>query len=200
MIRLVYVVSVIIAIVVSWQLWSYHQAYRFLIPESTARALGAPADSADMTIVAFLDYSTDPTRDINPIVMQALHERPHARMIVHHLPQDNPFARKTALVAVAAGMQGGDYFTVHDTLIRNRRPLTDAVIRELAADLKLDGARLIVDGDSPAAYDILLQSVAAAQRLGVRSTPAFIFNRKTLYATKDRLPTVDEFIALIDNN
>jgi protein-disulfide isomerase len=44
----------------------------------------------------------------------------------------------------------------------------------------------------------MMVNIAAAQRLGVRGTPSYIFNRKGLYMPQGAFPTVEQFRTMIE--
>ena len=179
-----------------WQGMVYRDVYQFLDRDSGAQAIGAPADHAKVTILAFVDYPTEQSRALNPVVMQALHDQPDLRVIFHPLPQDAALSRRAGLIALAAAKQGA-FEGMHDELMRLNRPITDDIVREIAARLKIDADRLLSDSDSDEVKKTQFKIAVMAHKLKVYATPSFVMNRKGMYIPSTGYPTISQFNALI---
>jgi protein-disulfide isomerase len=202
-IRILYALVAVLAGVLLWQIFSTGRVYEILESNSMHQSVMIrPSDGPLVTVLAFVDYATAPTRDIDPIVMQAAQDAGNVRIIFHPAPQDSETMRKVARVAMAAANikrdQPGGYAIVHDVMVRNTRPLTDTVIRDLAQRMGIDGEALLAESEAPHIYERMMVNIAAAQRLGVRGTPSYIFNRKGLYMPQGAFPTVDQFRTMIE--
>lgn len=198
MTRILYSIVAVLAVVTLWQAWSFQRVYGFLDSRSASLSIGADPKEAKVTIIAFIDYAARPSKDINARVMDAVESQSDARIIFHSLPQDSEVARKTARLAMAAAKQG-HFARTHEELMRNERPLSDAVIRELAVRLDLDADRWIADSESAEIYEDLAVTIAAAQKLRIAATPAFVFNRKSVYIPYEKFPTVLQLRNMINN-
>lgn len=196
--RILYSLVAVLAVVTLWQVWSFHRVYNFLDTRATALSIGADPRAAKVTIIAFIDYAARPSKDMNARVLEAVESQADTRVIFHSLPQDSEMARKTARLAMAAARQG-HFARTHEALMRNERPLSDAVIRELAPRLDLDADRWIADSESAEIYQDLAVTIAAAQKLRIAATPAFVFNRKSVYIPYEKFPTVLQFRNMINN-
>jgi predicted DsbA family dithiol-disulfide isomerase len=110
-----------------------------------------------------------------------------------HLPLDaacNPMAQsgehpnscEASYAAEAARLQGGEsaFWRMHDELFRRRRRLGPDLYATLAADIGLDGERLIEDMDDAAVKEAVARDVALAEKLGVRSTPSLLLNGRAV--------------------
>jgi len=202
--KVLYAAVVVLAVFLLWQIFSVDKVYGFLEDQSMHQSVvSRGTTNPGVTILAFIDYATIPSQEMDPIVRQAMEDVGNVRIIFHPVPQDSEMVRKAARVVLAAAQikrdQPGGYNIVHDVMIRNQRPLTDAVIRDLARQMGIDGEALIAESESPAIYERLMITVAAAQRLKVRATPYYILNRKGAYLPEGRFPTVAEFSNLIQS-
>ena len=110
-----------------------------------------------------------------------------------HLPLGaacNPMARsdehanacEASYAAEAARLQGGEsaFWRMHDELFRHRRRLGPDLYAALAAEIGLDGQRLIEDMDGAAVKEAVARDVALAEKLGVCSTPSLLLNGRAV--------------------
>ena len=122
-----------------------------------------------------------------------------------HLPLESihPFAQKAAEAAECAGRQDR-FWEMHDQLFRDPRQLSESGIRAGARVLNLEPSKfsLCLDGQ---ATDKVKADAASARRLGVTSTPAFLFGTvqtdrriKVLQRISGARP-VGEFQAILDS-
>lgn len=79
----------------------------------------------------------------------------------------------------------GQFWEYHDALFDNQRgenqgAFSQANLKQLAAQLKLDTAAFNACLDSGQHQDVVQADIAFAQSLGVRSTPTFVINGKPL--------------------
>lgn len=195
--RLLYGIVVVLGLLILWQAWSFHQVYRGL--DAAAETRGTVAENGEkprVTIHAFIDYSTRPSKVINVIALQAAYLARDTRIVFHPYPQDNELARRTAYLALAAGRQE-KFMALHDALMRNERPLTDEVVRDMASRAGIDADQLLADAGSDDIAGVQNDIIRAAQALKITATPAFIFNKRGLYIPYGGFPDVPAFNALI---
>ena len=187
-----YTILAVAVLLTGQRMWVYHQIYHYAEYEAGAMAAGASEKEAKTTIVAFVDYTSRFSREINPVILQAVHDNPGIRVVFHPLPQPSKIPMRTARVALAAGLQD-KFLPVHEALMRNEKPLTDEYIRELAAQNGMDADKFLADIDGNETAVLLYKSAQASAAMKVYATPAFIFNRKHLYIPEQSIPNIVEF-------
>jgi protein-disulfide isomerase len=136
-----------------------------------------PAD-ADVTLIVFSDYRCGPCRRAHPALMRAVAADGRVRIVTKELPIFGPRSHEAARVALAAGEQGL-YAPVNDALMRERRGLNEAVMREVVIGAGGDWKRLQRDlrrFDS-AIEDRLATNAVQAHSLAIPGTPAYIAGR-----------------------
>lgn len=196
-VRFLYAVVAVLILVVGWQGWSHHQMNHYLEAQSLDQSYGAEPDKAKITIVAFMDYTCRTCKDTNAAVLQAVSENPDTRIIFHPMPQgSSALSVKAARAALAAARQG-QFIAMHEELMRNEKPLTDALIRDFAEKFGLDAAQLEADAADEEVTARLRKTYEAAARLMVQTTPSFIFNHKVIYAPQQGGPAYHEIRQLI---
>ena len=177
-VKILYAVVAVLILVVGGQIWTQHQINLYLENQSTAQSYGADRDKAKITIVAFMDYTCRTCKDTNAAVLQAVAENPDTRIIFHPLPQAaSALSVKAARAALAAAKQG-QFIAMHEELMRNEKPLTDALIRQFAEKFNMDPAQLEADAAGEDVMARLQKTSGIARRLRLQATPSFIFNRK----------------------
>lgn len=180
-VKLLYAVLAVLILVVGWQFWSHHRINHFLEAQSLAQSYGAAPDKANVTIIAFMDYTCRTCKDTNAAVLQAVSENPDARIIFHPLPQSSSNLSMMAARAALAAAKQGQFMAMHEELMRNEKPLTDELIRGFAEKFNIDPAQLDTDAGSEDVTARLQKTYDAAAALMLQATPSFIFNRKMIY-------------------
>jgi predicted DsbA family dithiol-disulfide isomerase len=196
LVRILYAVVLVLVLAIGWRLWGIHQAYSYLERDVQAQSYGADPADAKVTIIAVVDYSSASSRDINAALMQAVASVPDARVIFTPLPQPRPLPMKVARLALAAEKQG-KFMALHEEFMRNDRPFTDPVMREIAERTGVDFDRLQNDAATKETAMMLYKAAEAAGKLGITHTPTLILNRKNFFVPKKTLTDVPEFLQLI---
>ena len=197
-VKFLYLIVAVMILVVGWQAWSHRQIAAYL-DNAGAQAYGAAEKDAKVTIWAFMDYTCRSCKETNPYLMQAVVENPDVRVIFHPLPRPGELSQKTARFALAAAKQD-NFLGMHEELMRNERPVSDAVLRDIAEKLKLDYARLEQDAQSGEVSDRLAHTLDLSIRLGLQYTPSFIFNRKMIYVAMKPEMAYSDFLQLIQQS
>ena len=196
MTRFLCAIAAVLCLMICWKTWHVHQAWNFLDQKSFAQSFGAPPETAKVTVVAFMNYTSRPSKEINPTIMALIENQPDTRIIFHIVPSASLPSLRNAQVALAAAMQK-KFPEMHDELMRNEKPLTDVYIRELAEKLKLDPDRLLQDMNSDEVKGRMNAELSAFRILDIRMTPQFVFNRKWLYGPNTIEGVYSDFNTLI---
>jgi protein-disulfide isomerase len=142
-----------------------------LYDDAQAPVAGNPR--GNFTIVEFFDYRCPYCKQMHAPMKALLAADRELRVIRKDLPILGPASIIASHAALAARTQD-KYPAFHDALMEFRGQLDEAAVFRIAADLKLDVARLRRDMESPAVVTLLQRNVALAQALAISGTPAFV--------------------------
>lgn len=131
-----------------------------------------------VTVVEFFDYRCGYCKKVDGQVI-ALANKPGVRIIYKDFPILGPDSLLAAKAALAAGKQGA-YHQFHHALITATTPVNEALVDQIAKNLKLDRERLKKDMASPEVSAEINQTMALAGTLGVQSTPTFVIGNNLL--------------------
>ena len=120
-----------------------------------------------------------------PVLDRVLAAYPNdVRLVFVHLPVVSAESGRAAVAAVAAERQGA-FWEMHDFLFElQRQPLEEELLRGVVQRLGLDADRLSLDLRSPASVERVEADMAAAERLGVNGTPAYLVGGLLLRGTQ----------------
>lgn len=193
--KIIYGAILAVALLLGYQAWTGHRAAGALVAAPLNNSTGP--DDAAVTIVEFIDYRCSFCRDMHPVVKQVAAGNPDVRIVYRHLPAFGLQSIIEAQFALAAGMQG-QFEDVHDYLMNQARPLNEDNVPALAAEFGLDEGQLLADMKGPEIGNMLLENVAAAERLGINVTPTFMINRRIIKPNElGRLPDEEDFARFI---
>lgn len=147
-------------------------------PEDT-RAVGDA--SAPVVLVMFSDYQCPYCAQWNAETLPAMLDHVEAgelRIEFRDVNVFGPESERAARAALAAGAQDA-YLAYHSALFADGRTrsvgeLSDDALVGLAGELGLDTERFAADLHAPETLDLLEQTQALANRLGVMATPSFL--------------------------
>jgi Na+/H+ antiporter NhaA len=142
-------------------------------PDEHARG---PATGA-VEVVQFGDYECPFCRDAAPAVEDLLTRHPgRLRWVWRHAPIEDvhPYARRAAVAAEAAAVQGG-FWPMHDRLLRASR-FDDETLTGYARAAGLDADRFRRDLESPDVAARVDADARSARDSGVDGTPTFFVN------------------------
>ncbi len=142
------------------------------LPASELRQTVYPRDEK---LAVFSDAFCPHCRRLVPALASAYPGQVH----YHALPFFGAFSERVARAAVAAEMQGDKgamHILFHATPIRP----TPSFFKRTAESQGLNGDQLLVDMESAAVTDRLLQTRRAAERLGIWGTPAIAIGQKVV--------------------
>ena len=127
----------------------------------------------DVTVVEFYDPRCPYCRAMRPVVAGLLAADRGVRLVYKDIPVLGPDSTLDAQALLAAQRQGG-YLPLQEVEMAAVAHPTEEWLRQQAARLGLDGARLVRDMADPAIKDRLGANVGLAQALGIDGTPTFV--------------------------
>jgi protein-disulfide isomerase len=161
---------------------------------ATAPAKGSA--NATVTVAEFSDFQCPFCLGVNPTLKQLEDMyKDRVRFVWKHLPLVgiHPQAMGAAVAAEAARNQG-KFWEYHDKLFANQKTLEPADLRRYAQELGLDIARFDKDREDPELKTKVLEDMAEASSLGVKSTPTFFINGRLV---RGAMP-LETFTTIID--
>lgn len=116
-----------------------------------------------------------------PLLEQVLEKYPkEVRLVFKNFPLRNHiFARKAAIAALAANMQG-KFWEFHDRLFSNYNRLSDQKIREIAHELALNEKEFEEQMKDPKILARIRQDIRDGADAGVRGIPTIFINGRLL--------------------
>ena len=135
-------------------------------------------DTAPVTIAEFAEFQCPFCQNVNP-TLQQVEERykGRVRFVWKHLPLVSIHSHAMdASVAAEAARNQGKFWEYHDKLFANQKQLEPENLRRYAQELGMDLARFDRDRQDPTLKTRVLDDMAEATQLGVRSTPTFFIN------------------------
>ena len=134
-------------------------------------------DSA-IALVEYGDYECSRTRR-SWLRLRVLQRELRGRLlyVFRHFPREaiHPHARLAATVGEAAAVQG-EFWTMHDYLLRRQQALSAPNLARYAVDLSLDRARFERDRISGEIPERIERGLISGQGTGVIRTPTFFIN------------------------
>lgn len=134
--------------------------------------------TAPVTIAEFAEFQCPFCLDVSA-TLQRIEEtyKDRVRFVWKHLPltKIHQHAMDAAVAAEAARNQG-KFWEYHDKLFANQQQLEPNDLRRYAQDLGLDLTRFDRDREDQALKAKILEDMAEATALGVKSTPTFFIN------------------------
>src|ERR1051325_3246397 len=147
-------------------------------PVDPARDHVLGEDGAEMTLVEYGSYASPSCQAVHGVVAD-LRDRFGERMryVFRHRPvPGNEEARRAAEVAEFAAKTTGDFWRVHDALMKRGPALTENDLGVVAAEFDLPTADGSEDGAVKAARVRVEEDLQSAHRSGVIITPTFFIN------------------------
>lgn len=143
------------------------------VRDDPCRALFGDAQQGLLPVAVFSDFRCPNCRVMDARLAEIEAEMPGTfRIIRHELPIFGAASVTASRAVLAADLQGG-YDAMYARLIRTPAVTDRAYIASLAANIGLDGPRVVSDMASPAVDLRLMKSRAIANVFGFIGTPAF---------------------------
>ena len=140
------------------------------------------AAAQNIVLVEFSDFQCPFCAQAEPTVQQFIAQHSDQVTLVYkHFPlsQIHPYAQSSAQAAWAAQQQG-KFWEYHDALFTQQDQLGEDLYLAIAEDLSLDLEQFNRDRNSLEAKAAINEDLELAQKVGVRGTPFFALNGKTL--------------------
>ncbi len=175
--------------------WS-QQAATPAASENAHRWVGAAKDAAKVEVVLFGDFQERGTAQADAWIRAIVKDRADTRYSFRQFPADpscnpnvtkrmHPLACRFAKTAEAVALAGGDeaYWKTHDRIFQGLlngkgQDFTDANLRDICTEFKLDYAKVLVDRTAAATGDIVKQDIDAAMAAKVAELPTIFVNGK----------------------
>lgn len=150
------------------------------VPAPTAKNPFKGAANAKVVIQEFSDFQCPFCSRVNPTIKQILDEYPgQVKVVWRNMPlafhKEAPLAAEAAYEAfVQKGSDG--FWAYHDKLFENQKALQRADLDKYATELGLDMNKFKAALDARTHEAVVKADMAAAEKAGVRGTPAFTVN------------------------
>ena len=136
--------------------------------------------NAKVSLVYFGDMNCGYCKKQDPVLGNIASKYPNVKIIYKDLPILKPSSREAAAVALAAHQQNATtYITLHKRLMSNTSALTSDSIAQAAKETGLDFEKL-KKAITPEINAQLDGNIRLAQKLGIRGTPALVFQDEVL--------------------
>jgi protein-disulfide isomerase len=150
-----------------------------------------PAD-AKVTVVEFLDPECEACAEFAPMVKNLVKEFPQVRFVFRYMPLHRN--AKLAVSYVEAAGEQGKYWEMQDIMFRKQsewgeihgaapppnRPAPTVVFEKFAAEIGINIGQLKSSANDPKHTAKADRDLADGRSLGVRRTPTFFVNGRTL--------------------
>ncbi|HJT80009.1 MAG TPA: Na+/H+ antiporter NhaA [Chthoniobacterales bacterium] len=156
-------------------------------PVDPARDHSLGEASAEMTLVEYGSYACASCHAVHELVAD-LRDRFGERMryVFRHRPRrNNETAWRAAELAEYAAETTGDFWQVHDALIKRGPALGADDLEGIAAEFDLPRPNQQADGATEAAHAKVKADVSSAKRSGVLATPTFFVNGRRYHGPWD---------------
>lgn len=149
---------------------------------SDARDPVLGAQTADVTLVEFFDYSCGYCRVSNEWLAQALEQYDgRVRFVMKEFPVLGPDSETAAKAALAVWEQGADkYIAFHNGLYAAGRPLSQERIEQVAVENGIDVEKMRQDMQHPDVEQHINDVRSLARQIGINGTPFFIINNEVV--------------------
>ena len=151
---------------------------------------------APIEIIEFSDFQCPYCQRAQPAVKQVLSTfGDRVRLVYRNYPlvEIHPNARPAAEAAQCANEQG-KFWPYHDRLFTDTKKLSDADLKQGAAELGLDSARFNACVDSHKFKSLVDADIRDGNAVGVSGTPAFFINGRMIVGAQP----FEEFKRIID--
>ena len=164
----------------------FHLKMLDVIPKEGIVQIGN--DSAENTIIEFMDYFCGYCKKVHPELLEIANERKDTRIIFLQLPVLSESSKLLANMVVAANMQDKG-IEFHNALFGIEGNLNNAKLQKIIEDLEINSAKLNIDMSKEEVNNIVDISSFMASGSGARGTPTFFINEELVigYISIDRI-------------
>jgi protein-disulfide isomerase len=155
------------------------------------------AESAPVTVAAFVDFQCQYCKKVNDTLKQVVQSYGNNVRVIHkNLPLPNhPQSFKAAQAAFCAGEQG-KFWPYHDLLFEHANDLSEKALTESAAEAGVNLKEFNTCLDSEASKNAVMKDLQEARQAGIFSTPTFVINGRALKGAR----SLEDFKAIIDQS
>ena len=146
--------------------------------DAASPVLQAAGQLVEPVTVEFFDYRCGYCKKVDSQIT-GLADKAGVRIVYKHFPILGPESLLAAKAALAASKQNA-YHDFHHALITATAPVNEALVEQIATDLKLDRERLKKDMNSAEVSAEIDRTMALATTLGVQSTPTFVIGNSVM--------------------
>ena len=145
-------------------------------------------DSAENTIIEFMDYFCGYCKKVHPELLEIANDREDTRIIFLQHPVLSESSKLLASMVVAANMQEKG-LEFHNALFGVEGNLNNAKLQKIIEDLEINSAKLNIDMSKEEVKNIVDISSFMASGSGARGTPTFFINEELVigYISIDRI-------------
>ncbi len=134
--------------------------------------------SGDVTVVEFFDYRCGYCKRVHDTVVDTVKDDGNVRLVYKEFPILGPESVTAARAALGVFFNNKvKYTSFNDALMRSRGDLNEARVLEIAESIGLDPERVKKNMDDPRVNTELASTMALAEALNIRGTPAFVVNQ-----------------------
>ena len=164
----------------------FHLKMLEVIPKEGVVQIGN--DSAENTIIEFMDYLCGYCKKVHPELLEIASEREDTRIIFLQHPVLSESSKLLANMVVAANMQEKG-LEFHNALFGIEGNLNNAKLQKIIEDLEINSAKLNIDMSKEEVKNIVDISSFMASGSGARGTPTFFINEELVigYISIDRI-------------
>lgn len=174
--------------------------YNFI---ATRRAMLTPSDgyfsgaqTADLVVVEFLDYSCANCKYAHPVLKRAMESDGKILYIPRPVPSASAAASKYVEFVYAAGLQG-KFMPAHEALIAETRPLDETIKKEIAGKIGVDIDKINKNASSKDVTENIKQNRIMLAYFYRPQLPIYVVGGRLIYAPKAP-PTESDFKNVFD--
>ncbi len=167
----------------------FHLKILNVIPQDGIVQIGD--DSAENTIIEFMDYFCGYCKKVHPELLQIANERDDVRLIFLQHPVLSESSKLLANMVVAANKQNKG-IEFHNALFEVEGNLNNAKLKQIVEDLEINSAKLNIDMSKEEVINTVTISSFMASGSGARGTPTFFINEELVvgYISIDRIKSL----------
>jgi len=134
--------------------------------------------NGDVTIVEFFDYRCGYCKRVHDTVIDTVKDDGNVRLVYKEFPILGPESIAASRAALGVFFNSKEkYVPFNDALMRSRGNLNEARVLEIAESIGFDPELVKKNMEDPRVNDELANTMALAEALNIRGTPAFVVNQ-----------------------
>jgi len=134
--------------------------------------------NGDVTIVEFFDYRCGYCKRVHDTVIDTVKDDGNVRLVYKEFPILGPESIAASRAALGVFFNSKEkYIPFNDALMRSRGNLNEARVLKIAESIGLDPELVKKNMEDPRVNDELANTMALAEALNIRGTPAFVVNQ-----------------------